>query len=109
MESDGANDESRPLTSGQSAVPRYYANMVNVATAPYDVTLTFIDGDGTALPGEFLPELEWRTAGIVPRCQVVMSLGHAKAMIPLIVKGIADYETKFGVIPAPGFDESAKG
>lgn len=90
-------------------VTRYYANMVNVAISSYDVTLTFVDSDPTALPEGMLPSLEWRTNGNSARCQVVMSLGHAKAMIPLIVKGVADYESKFGIIPAPGFDESSKG
>jgi len=101
---------SNPGTpQGEFEVPRFYANMVNVSLALYDVTLTFLDNDSTALPEEAPTSHAWRTRGLTPQCQVVMSLGHAKALIPLLVKGVADYETRFGVIPAPGFDESSKG
>jgi len=91
-------------------VPRYYANIVNVATGPYDMTVTFLDIDITAIedaPG--MPAGVSHKPALRSECQVVMSLGHVKAMVPLIVKAIADYETRNGVIPAPGFDESSKG
>jgi hypothetical protein len=90
-------------------VPRYYTNLVNVSLGSYDVVLTFLESDSTLLPATPPTNDSWRTSGLAPKCQVVMSLGHAKALIPLLVKGIADFETRFGVIPAPGFDESSKG
>ena len=37
--------------------------------------------------------------------RVAMSLAHAKSMIPLLTRQIAEYEQKVGPITAPGFDE----
>lgn len=37
--------------------------------------------------------------------RVSMSWGHAKSMIPLLAKMVADYEQKYGQVPAPGFDD----
>jgi hypothetical protein len=37
-----------------------------------------------------------------------MSLSHAKSMLPLMAKVIADYEQKFGQIPAPGFGDFSR-
>jgi hypothetical protein len=86
-------------------LPRFYSNLINLSTAPYDMTLTFIEVDGTRLQDSIDGPHETRMkAG----CQVIMSLGHAKAMVPLLVKAIADYEQQFGEIPAPGFDQQSK-
>jgi hypothetical protein len=86
-------------------VPKFYANVVNVAPGPYDVTLTFIEFDPTRLPELIEGQHEPSTKAVL---QVVMSLGHAKSFIPLIAKAIADYEDRFGPIPAPGFDQLSK-
>lgn len=79
--------------------------MVNAVTGPFDMTLTFLETDATALGegviGPHAPRLE-------ARVQVVMALGHAKSMIPLLVQAVSQYEQQFGVIPAPGFDEDSK-
>ncbi len=37
-----------------------------------------------------------------------MSLGHAKSMLPLLARAIADYESQVGEIPSPGFEEGSK-
>jgi hypothetical protein len=37
-----------------------------------------------------------------------MGLGHGKTMLPILANLIAQYEERFGVIPAPGYDEKAK-
>lgn len=109
MTDEGAASWPDAGATPEQQIPRFYGNFVNIAVAAYDVTFTFVDKDFTDVPEHVLPEMAWRTNGVIPTCQVVMSVAHAKAMIPLIVKGIADYEQKFGVIPAPGFDESSKG
>jgi hypothetical protein len=74
-----------------------YANVVQITTGPYDLVFDF----GFKSP-------ERARAGsaefdIVAR--VAMSLGHAKSMIPLLTRQIAEYESKIGPITAPGFDE----
>lgn len=86
-------------------IPRFYANLINLWSGPYDVTITFLEGDGTVLPeGVDGPH----AVRITPVAQVVMSWGHAKAILPLIVKMIAQYEEANGEIPAPGFDQMSK-
>jgi hypothetical protein len=40
--------------------------------------------------------------------RVAMSWAHLKSMIPLLVRVVADYETRLGQIPAPGFDQNGK-
>ena len=88
-----------------SDVPTFYANNVNVALNPFDVMLTFLEQDSTALPenqeGPHAPTIK----AVV---QVRVPLGHAKSMLPLLATMIARYETMFGEIPAPGFDDLAK-
>jgi hypothetical protein len=37
-----------------------------------------------------------------------MSHSHAKTLLPILAKLIAEYETEFGMIPAPGFDQLSK-
>jgi hypothetical protein len=86
-------------------LPRFYANGVNIAWGPYDVTVTFLEHDPTSLPEDQDGPHQPTSHSVA---QVVMSLGHAKAMLPLFVKAIAAFEQRFGVIPAPGFDETSK-
>jgi hypothetical protein len=38
-----------------------------------------------------------------------MSWGHLKSMIPLLARMVADYESRVGEIPAPGFEDNWKG
>lgn len=80
--------------------PVSYANVVQITAGPFDVVLDF---------GFKAPEQTSRNSPdseIVAR--VAMSLGHAKTMLPLLARVIAEYEEKVGRIPAPGFDESPK-
>ena len=77
-----------------------YANVIQVTYGPFDMVLDF---------GFKSPE---RTRAGSPDFDIVarvaMSLGHAKSMIPLLARLIADYEQKIGPITAPGFEEDAK-
>lgn len=41
--------------------------------------------------------------------RVVMSLSHAKTMLPILAQQVAAYEGQVGTIPAPGFDDFSKG
>lgn len=89
--------------SSQIKEPASYANMVNITSGPYDVVLTFSQVD---------PIIEETTTDtktrIKSQVQLHLPMGLVKAMIPLVVKIIADYEEQHGQIPAPGFDEGQK-
>ncbi len=97
--SEESQQSERPLP------PWFYANMVHLAGGAYDATFTFIHMNPTVLPeninGQHNPTQQ-------AQVEVNMPVGLLKAMIPLIVKAIADYETRFGPIPAPGFEEGQK-
>jgi hypothetical protein len=74
-----------------------YANVLQLTTGPFDIIFDF----GFKSP-------ERARAGsaefdVVSR--VAMSLGHAKSMLPLLARQIAEYESKVGPITAPGFEE----
>jgi len=78
-----------------------YANVVNVTTGPFDLVMDF---------GFKSPEQMVRgSADYEVVARIAMSLSHAKSMIPLLAKMIAEYESKVGTIPAPGFDDQARG
>lgn len=87
-------------------LPRIHANGIHIATGPYDVTLTFLETDPTMLP----EDQEGPHGPPTPQAQaqIVLSYGAAKVMLPALVKMIADYETRFGEIPAPGFEQFSK-
>lgn len=77
-----------------------YANVVNITTGPFDLVMDF---------GFKAPEQMVRgSADYEVVARVAMSLAHAKSMIPLLAKMIAEYENKVGKIPAPGFDDKAR-
>jgi hypothetical protein len=76
-----------------------YANVVQITTGPFDLTLDFGFKSPERLRAQS-PDFD-----IVAR--VSMSLGHAKSMIPLLTAQIAQYEQQVGPIPAPGFEESS--
>jgi hypothetical protein len=79
-----------------------YANVVQMALGPFDMVLDF----GFRSPEE-AARGEEGSYEVVTR--VAMSLAHAKSMLPLMAKLLADYEQKFGTIPSPGFDDFSKG
>lgn len=77
-----------------------YANVMRMTTGPYDLVIDF----GFKSPEQTQkgsPDYE-----IVSR--VAMSLAHAKTMLPILARLIAEYEAKVGPITAPGFDDQAK-
>jgi Protein of unknown function (DUF3467) len=77
-----------------------YANAVNITVGPFDMVLDF---------GFRPPESTQRQSTeyeIVAR--VAMSLAHAKTMLPLIARSIAQYEEQVGPITAPGFEDFGK-
>jgi hypothetical protein len=77
-----------------------YANVVDFTMGPFDMVIDF---------GFKTPEHARRQSPdfeVVSR--VAMSLGHAKAMLPIMAKLIADYEQNIGPITAPGFEDQAK-
>jgi hypothetical protein len=78
-----------------------YANVAEITAGPFDLVIDF---------GFKPPESTKRGSTdheIVSR--VAMSLAHAKSLIPILAKIIADYESKVGPITAPGFEDQAKG
>lgn len=77
-----------------------YANAAEVTLGAFDIVFDF----------GFKPPENARLQSTVynKRVRVVMSLGHAKSMLPIIARLIAEYESKVGPITAPGFDERAK-
>lgn len=76
-----------------------YVNWVRFGAGPFDLLMDF---------GYRVPEPEDREAEPEPSVSVVMSLSHAKSMLPLLARVIAEYENQAGPVPAPGFDEFGK-
>lgn len=85
------DEEARPV----------YANVVSMTSGPFDLVIDFgFKSPERATKGS--TEFE-----IVSR--IAMSLSHAKSMLPILARIIADYESNVGPIPAPGFDDQARG
>lgn len=85
----------------RSALPTFYVNAAEVVSGPFDMTLTF---GVQALNEPFTGEDEHK-GPTEPIARIRMSHAHAKTMLPLLAKVLAEYEQNFGPIPAPGFDE----
>jgi len=98
-EGEEPEDDPIPDMSVAAATPLFYANVAQAYAGPYDLTLEF---------GHKHPEM-LATQHYQPVCRVAMSLSHAKTLLPILAKLIANYETEFGTIPAPGFDQLSKG
>jgi Protein of unknown function (DUF3467) len=75
--------------------PFYYANVMEANLSAFDFTIDF----GYRRPQDRAPTTV---------CSVAMSLSHAKSMLPIIARLIAQYESQFGQIPAPGYEDQAK-
>jgi hypothetical protein len=76
-----------------------YANVVHITTGPFDLVIDF---------GFKTPErLRAGSAEYDVVARVVMSLAHAKMMLPVLADQIAQYEQKVGPITAPGLKEPA--
>ena len=80
-----------------------YANAVNVGAGPFDLMLVFGLAQAVTVGSPGLQAHE-----ITEVVRVSMSWGHAKSMIPLLAKMVADYEQQYGEVPAPGFGENWK-
>jgi len=90
------------LPSWEGQAERVYANAMNIGGGAFDVVLIF--GQQHPPPGG--SDQEPKIEEVVRVC---MSWGHAKSMIPLLARMVADYESKFGNVPAPGFDDNWRG
>jgi hypothetical protein len=79
---------------------RVYANVMKIAGGPFDVLLTFGIQKHPDQPGQ--------VPVVTEVAEVSMSWAHLKSMIPVMAKVVADYESRFGPVPAPGFGENWK-
>lgn len=77
-----------------------YANAVKIGGGAFDVMLTF----GLQQAADATSEQNQPPIDEVVR--VSMSWAHAKSMIPLLARLVADYESKYGEVPAPGFGDN---
>ena len=85
---------------GEESPSPVYANVVEVTVGPFDLVMDF---------GFKPPESTKRgSTESEPVVRVAMSLAHAKSMLPLLARAIAEYEQKVGPITSPGFDDAAK-
>jgi hypothetical protein len=82
---------------------RIYTNAMKLNGGPFDVMLIF----GVMQPPPGAPAGQSAEVGEVAR--ISMSWGHLKSMIPLLARMVADYESRVGEIPAPGFEDNWKG
>jgi hypothetical protein len=73
-----------------------YANAVTITTGPYDFVFDFL----FRAPEN---QLEEDPAKFENVARVAMSHAHAKSMLPIMARLLADFESQFGEIPAPGF------
>ena len=99
------NTSTPPIES--DGAPFFYANVVQMNIGPYDVTMDF---GYNAVENLFDAAASDEPTILVPQrvARITMSHGHAKSMIPLIAKLIANLEENVGSIPTPGFDERSK-
>ena len=72
-----------------------------VATARHGADVRVMEPSQIGTPDQTEPN----TKSVV---RVYMSHAHAKTMLPLLAKLLAEYEGLFGTIPAPGFEEMGK-
>jgi hypothetical protein len=98
-----ADNELNASTWAGSPAEQLYANVMMVAAGPFDVTMVFGHHDHTGALRVTSPQ-----AAATEVVRVAMSWAHLKSMIPLLVRVVADYETRLGQIPAPGFDQNGK-
>ena len=97
MDEEPQHERHEPARESPAPV---YANVVKMTTGPYDLVMDF----GFKSPEEMRRGVE----DFDPTVRVAMSLAHAKSMIPLLAKLIAEYESQAGEIPSPGFEGFAK-
>jgi hypothetical protein len=93
------NDQPAPQPTWKGTAENVYTNAVAINGGPFDVTLVF------GLQQQANPAQPAEGAQVQEVVRVSMSWGHAKSMLPLLARVVADYESKVGEIPAPGFQE----
>lgn len=91
-------DDNNPVP--ERPVPFVYANVLRITTGAYDLVMDF----GFSTPEQTMQGSE----EYEPMVRVVMSLAHAKTMIPILAQVIAQYEQQVGPITAPGFEDQPK-
>jgi hypothetical protein len=95
------SDGDAPRALDPHGVQPVYANVVELTTGPYDIVLDFgFRGPESTRLG---PDGSYDRVA-----RIAMSLAHAKSMLPLLARVIADYEENVGPITAPGFDDFGK-
>lgn len=77
-----------------------YVNVVRLGAGPFDLQMDF----GYRTPEEAASG----SVDFVPKVRLAMSQSHAKSMLPLLAKVIAEIERQVGPIPAPGFEDLGK-
>lgn len=77
--------------------------MAAVNGGPFDVTVVF------GLQQQEVPAQPGQEPRVEEVVRVSMSWAHAKSLIPLLARVVADYESKMGQVPSPGFDDQWKG
>jgi hypothetical protein len=86
--------------AGDENMDQVYANAVEITVGPFDLVMDF---------GFKTPEATKKgSPDVEPVVRVAMSLSHAKSMLPLLARVIADYEANVGPVTAPGFDDFSK-
>ncbi|HEY6144724.1 MAG TPA: DUF3467 domain-containing protein [Solirubrobacterales bacterium] len=86
--------------AGEKDMEQVYTNAVEITVGPYDLIMDF---------GFKTPEATKKgSPDVEPVARVAMSLAHAKSMLPLLARMIAEYEEKVGPITAPGFEDFSK-
>ncbi len=84
--------------------PFFYANAVDLAVSPYDATLRFarnVPDARQTQPGSGVSVSPAEPPKPVETFSVVMSPQHLKAMVPLVIKAIDEYERLLGPINIP--------
>lgn len=91
------DDDAAPVDS-TSVI---YANVVSINLGPFDLIMDFgFQAPENRIEGDL---------GFERVARIAMSIGHAKSMLPLLAKVIAQYEQELGPVPAPGFEGHSKG
>ena len=96
------SDSAPAVPSWRGPTELIYANSLALNGGPFDVVLVF-GVQQPLLPGNLDEDPPPPTQETV---RVAMSWGHAKSMIPLMARMVAEYEQKFGEVPSPGFGDT---
>ena len=80
----------------------FYANSVEVAVSPFDISLKFMrNGTATLETVAVHTTPVDATPVVMDALTIAMSPSAAKSMLPALLQLISVYEQKFGTIPLP--------